>query len=89
MDLCLLIFNENHRRVIAVETVLVADNIYVEQVTSFELIRVGQAMANDIIHAEADALREVHEVDGRRVRIISDNVVMDDLVEFNEGHAWL
>ena len=70
-------------------SILIADNVDVDRITTLKNVAVGNTMGDLIIDGGADRLREVHEVDGTGISIISDNIIMYNLVDIVEAHAFL
>jgi hypothetical protein len=70
-------------------SILIADNVDVDRITTLKNVAVGNTMGDLIIDGGADRLREVHKVDGTGISIISDNIIMYNFVDIVEAHAFL
>ena len=81
--------NHYHTRIVSMMTVLKANNVDVDCITVFKNVAIGYTMRHLIIDSCTDRLREVHKIDGTRVCIISDNILMYNFIDVVKTHAFL
>src|SRR5262249_28690380 len=77
---------ERGRRV-AVEALVDRGHVDVDDVAVLEDLRAGDAVADDLVDARADALREALVVQRRGEAAAADRVVVDDRVDLFRRHA--
>jgi len=80
LNLRMNISHHHHRRIISMKPILVTNNINVDEIAILQRVVGRYAVTNNLVDRGAHRLGKVHEVDGRRVRTISNDIVMHHFI---------